>query len=134
MRTHPDDNRVRPIVNRAAEADADALAVRSARANSITRPIVKPARSRTRARTPSTASSRWDATVRRAATSRASPTVLAAVDRPIVIPRPGDRIDADLASHLPAAERAPAPGPAGWNAAILAVLAGRRLPTVGEPR
>jgi mannosyl-3-phosphoglycerate phosphatase len=59
---------------------------------------------------------------------------LAAVDRPLVIPRPGGRIDPDLAASLPAAERAPAPGPAGWNAAVLAVLRGERLPTLGaEP-
>jgi mannosyl-3-phosphoglycerate phosphatase len=57
--------------------------------------------------------------------------LLEAVDRPIVIPRAG-RVDPVLAECLPRAERAPEPGPAGWNAAVLAVLDGRRLPTVGE--
>ena len=51
------------------------------------------------------------------------------VDRPIVIPRPNG-VDPGLASALPHAERAPKAGPAGWNAAILAVLAGRLLPRV----
>lgn len=58
--------------------------------------------------------------------------LLEAVDRPIVIPRPSGRPDATLATALPGAELAPAPGPAGWNAAVLAVLAGRRLPRVGK--
>jgi mannosyl-3-phosphoglycerate phosphatase len=57
--------------------------------------------------------------------------LLQAAERPIVIPRPGGRIDAALALALPEAERAPEPGPAGWNAAVLAVLAGERLPAVG---
>jgi mannosyl-3-phosphoglycerate phosphatase len=51
------------------------------------------------------------------------------VDRPIVVPRPSG-VDPSLASALPQAERAPKPGPAGWNAAVLAVLAGRLLPRV----
>jgi mannosyl-3-phosphoglycerate phosphatase len=54
------------------------------------------------------------------------------VDRPIVIPR-SSGVDPALASSLPHAERAPAPGPPGWNAAILSVLAGRSLPRV-SPR
>jgi mannosyl-3-phosphoglycerate phosphatase len=54
-------------------------------------------------------------------------TMLERVDRPIVIPRPSGTIDNVLATRLPQAERAPAPGPAGWNAAVLAVLGGRRL-------
>jgi mannosyl-3-phosphoglycerate phosphatase len=56
---------------------------------------------------------------------------LSAVDRAVVVPRPGGRIDPDLAASLPGAERAPAPGPAGWNAAVLAVLRGARLPILG---
>jgi mannosyl-3-phosphoglycerate phosphatase len=56
--------------------------------------------------------------------------LLEAVDRPIVMPRPTG-LDPLLAARLPGAERAPAPGPAGWNAAVLAVLEGRRLPAVG---
>lgn len=55
------------------------------------------------------------------------------VDRPIVIPRP-DGVDPGLAAALPHAERAPSPGPEGWNAAILSVLAGRSLPRVGPRR
>jgi hypothetical protein len=39
-------------------------------------------------------------------------------------------IDATLAAGLPGAERAPAPGPAGWAAAILAVLADEPLPRI----
>jgi hypothetical protein len=35
-----------------------------------------------------------------------------------------------MAAVLPDAEVAPAPGPAGWNAAVLAVLGGGRLPQV----
>lgn len=58
--------------------------------------------------------------------------LLAAVDRPVVIPRPSGRPDAALATALPEAELAPAPGPSGWNAAVLAVLAGERLPLVGD--
>ena len=53
------------------------------------------------------------------------------VDRPIVIPRPDGVIDPALAAALPDAELAPYPGPAGWNLAVLAVLAGRSLPRVG---
>ena len=52
------------------------------------------------------------------------------VDRPIIVPRGGTGIDADLAAALSHAERAPDTGPRGWNLAILAVLAGRRLPRV----
>lgn len=56
--------------------------------------------------------------------------LLRAVDRPIVVPRPDGSIHPVLRAELPRAERAPAPGPAGWNAAVLAVLAGRALPRV----
>lgn len=55
-------------------------------------------------------------------------SMLQAVDRPVVMPRKDGTIDAALASALPGAERAPGPGPAGWAAAVLAVLAGDRLP------
>jgi mannosyl-3-phosphoglycerate phosphatase len=54
--------------------------------------------------------------------------LLRETDRAIVIPRADGSVDPALASALPAAERAPAPGPVGWNAAVLAVLAGERLP------
>jgi mannosyl-3-phosphoglycerate phosphatase len=53
--------------------------------------------------------------------------MLLAVDRAIVIPRPRGE-GAGLADALPDAELAPAPGPRGWNAAVLAVLNGSRLP------
>jgi mannosyl-3-phosphoglycerate phosphatase family protein len=56
--------------------------------------------------------------------------MLSAVDRPIVLPRPTGIVDAELARALPHSERAPAPGPTGWNAAVLAVLSDRRLPAV----
>ena len=57
--------------------------------------------------------------------------MLQAVDRPIVMPRRGGRIDATLAAALPGAERARAAGPGGWAAAVLDVLAGECLPRVG---
>jgi predicted mannosyl-3-phosphoglycerate phosphatase (HAD superfamily) len=60
--------------------------------------------------------------------------MLERVDRPIIIPRPSGAIDEVLAARLPRAERAPAPGPAGWNSAVLAVLAGRRLGGAALPR
>jgi len=61
--------------------------------------------------------------------------MLERVERPILIPRPEGTVDATLLARLPGAERAPQPGPAGWNTAVLAVLAGtpggrRRGPNV----
>lgn len=53
--------------------------------------------------------------------------LLTAVSRPIVMPQPDGTVDSTLAARLPAAERAPGPGPAGWAAAVLAVLENRRL-------
>lgn len=53
--------------------------------------------------------------------------LLQVVDRPVIVPRPNGAPDAVLAAALPEAERAPAPGPAGWNAAVLAILSGERL-------
>jgi mannosyl-3-phosphoglycerate phosphatase len=55
--------------------------------------------------------------------------LLQAVHRPIVVPGPGG-VDPALAAALPRAEQAPAPGSAGWNAAVLAVLSGATLPQV----
>ncbi|HEX9190170.1 MAG TPA: HAD-IIB family hydrolase [Vicinamibacteria bacterium] len=54
-------------------------------------------------------------------------SLLQAVDRPVIVPRPNGAPDAVLAAELPGAETAPAPGPAGWNAAVLAILSGERL-------
>jgi mannosyl-3-phosphoglycerate phosphatase len=59
-------------------------------------------------------------------------SMLESVDRPIVVPRPDGSLDPELAEALPAAERAPEPGPKGWNSAVLAVLAGQRLARVAD--
>ena len=56
--------------------------------------------------------------------------LLRAVGRPIVVPGPGG-VDPALAAALPRAEQAPASGSEGWNAAVLAVLAGGTLARVG---
>lgn len=58
--------------------------------------------------------------------------MLEAVDRPILMPRRDGSFDPDLEASLPEAERAPAPGPAGWSRAILSVLEGEALPRVTE--
>jgi mannosyl-3-phosphoglycerate phosphatase len=55
------------------------------------------------------------------------------VDRPVVVPRPHGAPDPVLAAALPDAERAPAPGPVGWNAAVLAILSGGRLRPLRAP-
>ena len=57
--------------------------------------------------------------------------LLLAVDRPIVMPRPDGSVEPVLAGRLRGKERAPAPGPSGWAAAVLAALAGERLPRGG---
>jgi mannosyl-3-phosphoglycerate phosphatase len=59
-------------------------------------------------------------------------SMLRAVSRPIVVPGRDGSLDPGLAEHLPDAERAPSPGPAGWNAAVLALLEGRTLPRIRE--
>jgi mannosyl-3-phosphoglycerate phosphatase len=48
--------------------------------------------------------------------------LLRAVDHPILVPRPDGIFDPALDAAFPAAERAPAPGPAGWNEAVLAAV------------
>jgi mannosyl-3-phosphoglycerate phosphatase len=58
-------------------------------------------------------------------------SLLLAATRPILMPGPDGFVDAFLAAGLPEAERAPGPGPAGWAAAVLAVLWGESLPRVG---
>jgi mannosyl-3-phosphoglycerate phosphatase len=57
---------------------------------------------------------------------------LRAVDRAIVVPGRDGTFDPILAAALPEAERAPAPGPAGWNAAVNTLLEGGRLPLIGR--
>jgi mannosyl-3-phosphoglycerate phosphatase len=58
-------------------------------------------------------------------------SLLHAVDRPILVPRPDGGFDAALAAAFPHAERAPAPGPEGWNRAVLRAL--DEDPAVAEP-
>lgn len=53
--------------------------------------------------------------------------LLRAVDRPILVPRRNGSVDPILASSLPTAECAPEPGPAGWNAAVMTLLANGHL-------
>ena len=48
--------------------------------------------------------------------------MLAAADRPIIIPRPDGAADAVLATALPHAVVAPHPGPEGWSAALSLLL------------
>lgn len=50
--------------------------------------------------------------------------LLDAVDHPILVPRADGSIDPTLAAAFPSAGRAPAPGPAGWNEAVLLALGG----------
>jgi mannosyl-3-phosphoglycerate phosphatase len=54
--------------------------------------------------------------------------LLRSVDRPILVPGHDGSVDPTLASSLPTAECAPLPGPAGWNAAVLTLLAKGRRP------
>jgi mannosyl-3-phosphoglycerate phosphatase len=56
--------------------------------------------------------------------------LLQAVERPVLIPDRSGKIDPTLEAELPFAERAPAPGPIGWNAAVLAILENRELARV----
>jgi len=49
-------------------------------------------------------------------------TMLEAVDRPVLVPGADGTVAEVLARALPSAERAPGPGPRGWNEAVLAVL------------
>jgi mannosyl-3-phosphoglycerate phosphatase family protein len=54
--------------------------------------------------------------------------MLRAVDRPILVPRADGSCDPELTRALPDAERAPLPGPEGWNAAMLRLLRGEPRP------
>ena len=58
--------------------------------------------------------------------------MLRAAHRPIVLPGPGGHVEPQLAAELPHAEQALRGGAEGWNDAVLAVLTGRRLPTVSD--
>ena len=49
--------------------------------------------------------------------------LLRVVDRPILVPRPDGAFDPALDAAFPDAERAPLPGPEGWNQAVLMALA-----------
>ncbi len=49
--------------------------------------------------------------------------LLMAVDRPVLLPFPGGAFAPEVESRLPRLARAPAPGPAGWNQAVLKLLA-----------
>ncbi len=50
--------------------------------------------------------------------------LLGAVDQPILVPRPDGSVDPALAAAFPGAPRAHAPGPEGWNSAVLQALGG----------
>jgi mannosyl-3-phosphoglycerate phosphatase len=50
--------------------------------------------------------------------------MLAAADVAIAVPRAGGLHDPVLLAGIPRVHRAPAPGPAGWNAAVLAAISG----------
>jgi mannosyl-3-phosphoglycerate phosphatase len=57
--------------------------------------------------------------------------MLAAVDIPILVQKPGGAYDPAVARALPAVRRSPLPGPRGWNASVQSLLAnpgrGRRF-------
>jgi len=42
----------------------------------------------------------------------------------VLVAKPGGRYDEEVLEQLPRVVRAPAPGPAGWNAAVLEILRG----------
>lgn len=50
--------------------------------------------------------------------------MLQAADTAILVAKPGGSYDEEVLAQLPRAIRAPAPGPAGWNAAVLELLRG----------
>lgn len=58
--------------------------------------------------------------------------LLRSVERPVVVPRRDGTPDPVLVAHLRDAEMAPAPGPAGWNEAVLALIEERSLPRLPE--
>jgi mannosyl-3-phosphoglycerate phosphatase len=58
--------------------------------------------------------------------------LLRVVQRPVLMPGPDGRVDADVRAAFPTAEVAPAPGPAGWNRAVLEALA-QPIPSAAVP-
>ncbi len=52
--------------------------------------------------------------------------LLREADVAVIVPRPGGNIDPVLLHGLPAAQRAPRPGPAGWSAAVREIVLDRR--------
>jgi mannosyl-3-phosphoglycerate phosphatase len=50
--------------------------------------------------------------------------MLAAVDRAVLLPKPGGRFDRRVIARLPNVVRGVAPGPVGWNEAVLRILGG----------
>jgi len=61
-------------------------------------------------------------------------TMLQAVDRPVIVPRPDGSSSETLLGGLPHARRAPFPGPRGWNETVLAELREvQRSAEEGEP-
>jgi mannosyl-3-phosphoglycerate phosphatase len=59
--------------------------------------------------------------------------MLRSVHRPIALPGPDGSVDPALSAGLAGAERAWHGGPSGWTDAVLAALAGRRLPPLAPP-
>jgi len=48
--------------------------------------------------------------------------MLACVDHPVLLPRPGGAFDAKVIAHLPWVQRGKASGPEGWSQAVLALI------------
>jgi len=51
-------------------------------------------------------------------------SLLNAVDQAVLLPQPNGRFDSEVLARLPHVIRAAAPGPAGWNEAVLRILNG----------
>jgi mannosyl-3-phosphoglycerate phosphatase len=69
---------------------------------------------------------RWNPAIRTAGLgdSANDAPLLAAVDVPILLLKPGGEYDPAVLEMLPAVRRSPLPGPRGWNASVEALLAG----------
>jgi mannosyl-3-phosphoglycerate phosphatase len=68
---------------------------------------------------------RWNPAIRTAGLgdSANDAPLLAAVDIPILVMKPGAEYDPAVVGQLPAVRRSPLPGPRGWNASVQALLA-----------